>query len=135
MTHLKHIAEKLYKYEYPQTSVLTNQLSSQIKNHRYSSSHKEANNKKEHNPLLNQYLHNSYQYDLLTTPNRSYSKIKLPTPDAFKRIHSETFPLLDSTEIHRLINLTINNYQNNQNGNISYTPPRNHLCRILKLII
>ena len=129
MTHLKHIAEKLYKYEYPQTSVLTNQLSSQVKNHRYSSSHKEANNKKEHNPLLNQYLHNSYQYDLLTTPNRSYSKIKLPTPDAFKRIHSETFPLLDSTEIHRLINLTINNYQNNQNGNISYTPPRNHLCR------
>jgi hypothetical protein len=134
MMHLKQIAEKLYKYEYPQTSVLTNQSSSQLKNHRYSSSHKETNGKKEHhhhhNHLLNQYIYNNYQYDLLTTPNRSYSKIKLPTPDAFKRIHSETFPLLDSTEIHRLINLHMNNnHINSQNGHMSLTPPRNHLCR------
>lgn len=83
MRHLRHIAEKLYKYEYPQTVTSTTSTSGT------------ARNAKE--------LALAAGHDLLTTPNRSYSKIKLPTIDAYRRIHSETFPVLDANYVHKLI--------------------------------
>jgi len=53
---------------------------------------------------------------LVTTPNRSFSKIKLPTLDAYKRIHSEKFPQLDANKIQRLINLNCSNSINNDSS-------------------
>jgi hypothetical protein len=83
MQHLRQIAQKLYKYEYPQTV--------QAKN-KPDTSHS-----------------NSDSSCLLTTPNRSYSKIKLPTTAAYRRIHSEPFPLLDANHVQKLI---LHNQQN-----------------------
>ena len=117
MRHLRQIAEKLYKYEYPQTSVLTGGGGIQATSLSGATGHHTANNNHA-SKLLHQRKeqmisgHKMGSAGLLTTPNRSFSKIKLPTPDAYKRIHSETFPVLDSVEIQRLINL--NNSLNQQ---------------------
>lgn len=62
---------------------------------------------------------------LFTHPARSYSKIKLPTLDAFRRIHAETFPHLSEFEMSRLIN-----QNSNREAAISaVSQPKNHLCR------
>ena len=143
--HLKQIAEKLYKYEFPQTSVLTtlnvntpsaNNLTTtnnltKLLNQQQTKASKEMTNGTK----------TTSSNGLLTTPNRSFSKIKLPTLDAYKRIHSETFPTLDANEIQRLINLnylnsnssssgiseSLSNLTNGSSSNLS--TPRNHLCR------
>jgi hypothetical protein len=129
MQHLKQIAEKLYKYEYPQTSVLT----------KSTVNIKQTNNNNTYHQQ--QQYHKSKNVDtpvngsLLTTPNRSYSKIKMPTPDAFRRIHSEVFPLLNSAEIERQINFNSRNKQcqssssNNSSNHDQQQQPRNHLSR------
>ncbi len=64
---------------------------------------------------------------LLTTPSRSLSKIKMPTPDAYKRIHLETFPHLDGGLIERL--LVASSQQNSGLLNQEASTPKNHLCR------
>jgi len=148
--HLKQIAEKLYKYEFPQTSVLTsfnlnstntNNLNKLLVNQQQHHLQSKLNNKDLNSSNGNLKMNSN---GLLTTPNRSFSKIKLPTLDAYKRIHSEMFPQLDANEIQRLINLNCsnsinNNSSNNNNSSISETlsyssssnlnTPRNHLCR------
>ena len=97
--------------------------------------------------------HHQPKEALLTTPTRSFSKIKPPTLDAYKRIHSESFPILDSDEIHRLIasNSQSSTYTNlhssattlassssssfhsqsqlHQTTSQQHQQPRNHLCR------
>jgi hypothetical protein len=156
--HLKQIAEKLYKYEFPQTSVLTslnintpnllttsNNLTKLINQQQQ----QQSQQSKFINNLKDASLKSTNSNGLLTTPNRSFSKIKLPTLDAYKRIHSETFPTLDANEIQRLINLNCLNSvatgNNNNNGlavshadSLSFSStssssnlntPRNHLCR------
>jgi hypothetical protein len=58
----------------------------------------------------------------------------MPTPDAFKRLHSETFPELDSNEITRLIKYKQlqqqeQHHKPNSKASISVNEPRNYLCR------
>ena len=57
----------------------------------------------------------------------------MPTPDAFKRLHSETFPELDSNEISRLIKYKQLQQQeqnkHNSKPSNSINEPRNYLCR------
>lgn len=113
MRHLRHIAEKLYKYEYPQTVTTTTTTGT-------------TRNAKE--------LALAAGHDLLTTPNRSYSKIKLPTIDAYRRIHSETFPLLDANYVQKLI---LNNQQvkhfDDTGPSKSSTIPANNLAWFIYL--
>lgn len=147
MQNLKKISEKLYKYEFPQTSVLTNQTLGNVGSNQNKISLVNKN-------ISNKLINFSGLSGLLPTPNRSFSKIKLPTADAYKRIHSESFPMLDSNEIQRLIRLNITNSAHTastsgvSNPDISTTSstssgvsaspaflamnpntPRNHLCR------
>ena len=103
MRHLRQIAEKLYKYEYPQSSVSANLGTPTNANGHLHHSHKTARSKEGHGGA---------KVQLLSAPNRSCSKIKMPTPDAYKRIHSETFPFLHAEEIQRLIT---NNLQHQVN--------------------
>lgn len=163
LMHLKQIGEKLFKYEYPQSSlsVLNFLHSSSLASSVSSSSTAASNNianlastsagsncspstrMLDHasNASLHMHHHHHHNHNyhhsksngaasarayfngsikeqtngsssaqcslhknpLVYLPNRSYSKIKLPTLDAYKRIHSETFPILNSNEIHRLI--------------------------------
>lgn len=103
--HVRAIAQKLFKYEFPHTQLPTTftatggqvkTLSSVINkssNHLMGKSQVQSDvvgTKDAKNPLLSQ-------------PARSLSKIKLPTLDAFRRIHAEMFPLLDAAEMNRLI--------------------------------
>lgn len=143
MRHLKQIAEKLFKYEYPHTTnlsglyqSLSQSVSSKPSNNNnngrlYNKEQPNPTQPAQNGPSCNAASNASLKTSLMTHPNRSFSKIKLPTLDAFKRIHSETFPELDSSEIHRLISL---NYQHNRNNNsssseLSSAAPRNNMCR------
>lgn len=163
MSHLKQIAEKLYKYEYPHTHLLrsNSKKSSRFFNSCSCCSPSSTQNTTDNRPLnsasttnanenstsassvasnscaIKNYIHNM--------PYRSYSKIKLPTPDAYRRIYAETFPLLDSAEIERLMsnstsqsNTTITAINSEHLSTTSLDPmastsslvsPRNHLCR------
>lgn len=140
--HVKQIAEKLFKYEYPHTNLqFSHSTSTNSSNNRnYLNCSNDTNNSANSAQGLKHFLS--------TQPTRSYSKIKLPTPDAYKRLHSETFPYLDSNEIQRLLNshystqssnsdlssassisCSITGINNNNSSSITQTAPRNHLCR------
>lgn len=146
-SHVKQIAEKLFKYEYPHTNLLFSKISAPNPTPK-------SKNLKESSIPQNSSTSNSsgLKQCLFTQPNRSHSKIKLPTPDAYKRLHSETFPSLDPNEIQRLINNYYqqqhhhNHHTNNTSSNsdlsssssiscsittinTSSNTPRNHLCR------
>ncbi len=114
--HLKQIAEKLFKYEYPFTNLSkffahlnSNQTNNSTKNKSTSSSSSSSgsNNLSSNNGILSNQLvkeNCSLKNLLISSPLRSYSKIKMPTLDAHKRLHSETFPLLNSEHVENLIN-------------------------------
>ncbi|CAF0740382.1 unnamed protein product [Brachionus calyciflorus] len=103
-THLKEIADKLLTYEFPMYKIKYNN----------NNTNKDTNR----NPLLN-------------TSVQSYSKIKHATQDAYKRLHSESFPHLDASEIKRLIkeNLSktesISDLSSNSLASLSSNPKNN----------
>lgn len=138
MRHLKQIAEKLFKYEYPHTNLSSlyqslNQtfISKPSNNNRLYKEQPNPAQSAQNGPSCNAASNTSLKTSLMTHPNRSFSKIKLPTLDAFKRIHSETFPVLDSSEIHRLISLNYQHNRNNSNSSsdLNSATPRNNMCR------
>jgi hypothetical protein len=158
--HIQEIAEKLFKYEYPQTNLESylNTLKVQNNNsnnsyyyqrynyyhnhHLYGHQHQQQQQQHPYSSHNNHYrsfgFNTTTQNVLYHTPLRSYSKIQLPTTDAFTRIHFQSFPILDSVEINRFLttgvqigtqsstSLTSNNETNGSSSNLN---SRNHLSR------
>ncbi len=121
MIHLKSIAEKLYKYEFPQTN-----FSVPISQNVSVSSISTAQLQQRKSEIV---------YGPLNSPSRSLSKIKLPTLDAYKRIHSETFPYLDCNVIERLLvassnqNVMSGSEALSQESSCNISRPKNNLSR------
>ena len=129
MLHLRQIAEKLFKYEYPHT-VLSGVTCAPQPTSANKKNSKSTANANSNSTQINEGLcgsANSAQLAvnlagnsssssngsvcavkavIAATPSRSYSKIRLPTPDAHRRIHAEQFPMLDEAEVERLIAAT-----------------------------
>ena len=157
--HVQEIAEKLFKYEYPQTNLETYLSSLRAQNvnshnnnnfyyqrynyynnyHLYGHNHHQQQHPySSHNHHYRSFgLNTSSQNILLYTPLRSYSKIQLPTTDAFTRVHFQTFPILDSTLINLKLTSPLANHVSTTSlaneaaasSTSSTTPPRNPLCR------
>lgn len=141
-SHIRSIAQKLYKYEFPHTQLpafVTPNVAMMMSKTANSSGKNLVSNKQSMQMLVDASSSTTTtgkdsKNALLAQPARSLSKIKLPTLDAFRRIHAETFPLLDATEISRLLSqnsiTTALNKTNETNINTSSSSvPRNHLCR------
>ena len=136
--HIQEIAEKLFKYEYPQTNIdsYLNTLKTQNANvngnnnyyyqrynyynnhHLYGHNHFTTHHHPQHHSFSshnNHYrsfsLNSSSQNVLYYTPVRSYSKIPPATTDAFTRIHFQSFPTLDSNLINRTTPMLANSHQ------------------------
>lgn len=107
--HIRSIAQKLFKYEYPHSQLPSQPSLSLVKSGKSSTTVKQQQHQQHENSkdslTTSSSSSSSKTNPLLMLPTRSVSKIKMPTLDAFKRIHAETFPLLDHAEINRLISL------------------------------
>jgi hypothetical protein len=153
-THLKQIADKLFKYEFPHTN-LTTASTSLVKSSQFSSSQhtlkkSKQNTSSSHQPVVAAATCQSMcgvncgatsctsgacvtRNMIGVTPCRSVSKIHMPTPDAHRRLHAERFPLLDEVEIERLIQERQQNHRHAAESAVMVSEqqqqPRNPLCR------